>query len=125
MRQWKIALSLALVGSLAAPFVFRTYKVRPTYSVFIPFTANQKENLASYVQNSNNCQDTASSLVEDFVCRHSKERLDQGGDYESHPDLLKYLALNAGVAVAMFATIFGLAFVIPALLRRYWKWLNT
>src|SRR6266567_8019957 len=25
-RQWKIALSLAIVGALAAPFVFRTYK---------------------------------------------------------------------------------------------------
>jgi hypothetical protein len=42
-RQWKIALSLAIVGALAAPFVFRTYKARPTYSVWVPLSAREKK----------------------------------------------------------------------------------
>jgi hypothetical protein len=42
-RQWKIALSLAIVGALAAPFLFRTYKARPIHSVWVPLTAREKK----------------------------------------------------------------------------------
>src|ERR1700730_968200 len=55
-RQWKIALSRAIVGALAAPFLFRTCKARPTYSVWVPLTAREKENLVVSLQNSNYCQ---------------------------------------------------------------------
>jgi hypothetical protein len=47
LRQWKIALSLAVVGALAAPFAFGTYKARPTYSVRVPLTAQEKEAAAA------------------------------------------------------------------------------
>jgi hypothetical protein len=57
------------------------------------------------------------------------EYLNSGGRYESYPDDLKYLAINAGASLATFV---GIAFLIPMLIRglvflarRYWKWLNA
>jgi hypothetical protein len=136
-RQWKIALSLAIIGAVAAPFVFRTYKARPTYSVWLPLTVREKEDLAASIQNSSNCQTdyrrgTDDSFVADFFCRKEKEKFELGGDYEYHPDWIKYLAVNVGAAAATFVSVFGLAFLIPMLIhglaflaRRYWKWLNA
>lgn len=136
-RQWKIALSLAIVGALAAPFLFRTCKARPTYSVWVPLTAREKENLVVSLQNSNYCQTdyrpgTDDSFVADFFCHKEKEKFELGGDYEYHADQPKYLAMNAGVAGATFVSVFGLAFLIPMLIyglaflaQRYWKWLKA
>jgi hypothetical protein len=39
--------------------------------------------------------------------------------------ILKYLAINAVAATAGFVIIYGLTFLLPALARRYWRWLNT
>jgi hypothetical protein len=36
-----------------------------------------------------------------------------------------YLAINAVAATAGFVIIYGLTFLLPALARRYWRWLNT
>jgi hypothetical protein len=133
-RQWKIALSLAIVGALAAPFVFRTYKARPTYSVWVPLTAGQKENLAARFQNPNYCRATGrdNAIIHDYICGRDKEIFELGGDYESYLDHPKYLAMNVGAAAATFVSVFSLAFLIPMLIRglaslarRYWKWLNA
>src|SRR5260370_7813542 len=40
-RQRKIALSLAIVSALAAPFVFRTYKERFIHSLSVPLTPQE------------------------------------------------------------------------------------
>jgi trehalose 6-phosphate synthase/phosphatase len=60
------------------------------------------------------------------------QEFQQGGRYGGYPQLPKYLALNGGVAATTFVSIFGLAFLIPMLvrgfaflIRRYWKWLNA
>ena len=130
-RQWKIALSLAIVGALAAPFIFRTHKAHPTYSVWVPLTAQERENLARSLKNSNYCKREISVVV-DFICHHDKEKFELGGEYKYYPDSAKYLTLNAGVAAAAFAVVFSLALLIPMLIRgfallirRYWKWLNA
>jgi hypothetical protein len=131
-RQWKIALSLAIVGALAAPFVFRTYKARPTHSVWVPLTVREKENLAVSLQNSSYCRRRTDNDVIHFLCYKAKEKFELGGDYEYHPDRPKYLAMNVGVAAATFVSFFALAFLIPILIhgvaflaRRYWTWLNA
>jgi hypothetical protein len=41
------------------------------------------------------------------------------------PAIPLYLALNAAVAIVAFVLIFGLTYLLPALVRRYWRWLNT
>jgi len=133
-RQWKIALSLAIVGALAAPFVFRTYNARPTYS-----SAQEKENLAVSLQNSNYCQRETTldanaivDVVADFLCYKNKEKFELGGHYEYHPDWLKYFAVNLGAAAATFVILFGLALLVPISIhalalsaRRYWNWLRA
>jgi hypothetical protein len=39
VKQRKIAISLAVIGAVAAPFAFHTYKARPMSRAFIPMTA--------------------------------------------------------------------------------------
>jgi hypothetical protein len=41
MKQEKIAISLAVVGALAAPFVFQTYKAQPITKVWTPFVRHR------------------------------------------------------------------------------------
>lgn len=69
------------VGALAAPFIFRTYKARPTYSAWVPLTAQEKENLARSLKNSNYCKGEISVVV-DFICYHDKEKYELGGEYK-------------------------------------------
>ncbi|MBR0705403.1 hypothetical protein [Bradyrhizobium liaoningense] len=130
-RLRKIALSLAVLGALAAPFAFGTYKARPTYSVWVPLTAQQKENLADRFEGSDPCRREIDALNK-IVCNRLREQYQQGGDYEYYPDLPKYLALNGGMAAAAFAGVFVLSLLFPMVIRgfafsfrRYWKWLNA
>ena len=95
-------------------------------------TTREKENLAVSLQNSNYCRRKTGNDVIDFLCYDDKEKFERGGDYEYHPDWLEYLAPNVGVAAATFASVFGLAFLVPILIhglaflaRRYWEWLNA
>jgi hypothetical protein len=57
MRQWKIALSLAIIGAIAAPLVCHTYKARPQTSGFEPLTGTRKEEVAAYLARFNNCSE--------------------------------------------------------------------
>jgi hypothetical protein len=50
LAQRKIALSLAIVGALAAPFIFRTYKANPRFEEFVPLTAEQRERTEATLQ---------------------------------------------------------------------------
>lgn len=132
-RPLKIALSLAIVAALSAPFVFRTYKAHPTYSVWVPLTAQQKVQLAASLRNSNYCHkwgnigpnSSETSIVAEWVCRSDIERYEEGGYYEYYFDDLKYIGLNVGAAVAAFVSVFAVALFIPILIRRYWRWLNA
>lgn len=129
-RQWKIALSLAVVGALAGPFVFGTYNVGPTYSAWVPLTAQQKANLAAFIQGT--CQRRPVYVQGVDICPMSRDEYEQGGDYEHRSDLPRYLVANGAAAVAAFVSVFLLAFLIPTLvrglaflIRRYWGWLNA
>ena len=51
MKQRKIAFSLAVLGAIAAPFVFRTYKMDPVLWRVVPYTTEEKEKAAAYVAN--------------------------------------------------------------------------
>jgi hypothetical protein len=128
MRQWKIALSLAVVGALAAPFVFRTYKIRPpSVQTWVPMSEEVKAGVIAYMKRTNGCQnfvDQANSPALDS-CRFEQKALDDGGSYGSRPSIPLYLTLNAAVALITFGIIFGLTFLVPALAIRYWRWLKA
>ena len=139
MRQWKIALSLAIVGALAAPFAFGTYYERPTYSVWVPLTAQEKETLANILRRNDCDRDdfltigclTTGEALEEFK-RSTKEILERGTTEQRHFDLAGYLAMNVVTAAATAVILYLLAYLIPmlfrgiaSLARRYWNWLNA
>lgn len=119
-RHRKIALSLAVLGATAAPFVFGTYKAKPIYVVQVPLTDQIRDLRRYFVYE---CKRQRRVYCEEDIERAA---------YERRLDLPKYLALNGGVAVTMFASVFALALLIPlmirgcaSLARRYWDWLNA
>jgi hypothetical protein len=140
MRQWKIALSLAIVGALAAPFVFRTYNVRTVSKVWVvPLTEKDKEQRKNYLGTKDCAYFEVSS--ERLSClgteretfkRIIEEELERGKRAEFHADLAKDLVLNVLIAVATGYCLFLLTFLIPmlfrgvaSLVRRYWNWLKA
>ena len=144
LRQWKIALSLAVFGALAAPFAFGTYKARPVSAVWVPLTAHDKEQRANYLD-TNDCKSFDNNSSDELFCYYDlrtgekdfKRRIEKELEWGTrrggvHADLLQYLAMNVGVAATTAFSLFGLAYLIPMLIRgvvflarRCWRWLNA
>jgi hypothetical protein len=125
MKQRKIALSLAVVGAIAAPFVFHTYKEFPrALNVWTPLTAEEKDYRTTRLKETNNCQTNlhwegeteADSRRNGFLenCRWLQKTLKEGGSYVYGPSIPLYLALNAAVAIPAFILVFGLTYLPPA-----------
>jgi hypothetical protein len=129
MKQRKIAISLAVVGAIAAPFVFEPYKAEPEGTIWEPLTVEDKDEMGAFVKSTNNCQTFPDGVTASPTavqgCRYWQKALEEGGRYGPGPSAPLYLALNAAVAVVAFAVIFALTYLLPALARRYWRWLNT
>ena len=112
MKQRKIAISLAVIGALVAPFVLHIfYEIDyPEWRTWAPLTAagiqQIKVNLA-------NCS-SAELSDEGSSCQWHRKALDDGGYYAPEPSVVLYLLLNMAVVVAGFVIV-----------RRYWRWLNT
>jgi hypothetical protein len=97
MRRWKVALSLAVVGALVAPFVFRTYKVRPpSVQTWVPMTEEVKAGVIAYMKETNNCQDLVDRGIDPALelCRAEQRMLNEGGGYGPRPSMLLYLAMQ-------------------------------
>jgi len=124
MRQWKIALSLAIAGAAAAPFLFGTWKMRPMSNGWVPLTAQERENISSHIDGTDNRQKTASDIAK-ITCVMLQQELADGGEFRTYLSGPKYVAWNAAATASGFFVVFGLAFLLPALVRRYWKWLNA
>jgi hypothetical protein len=129
LRQWKIALSLAVVGAAASPFALGTYKMRPPVVqrwVSLAEEDNKEfaADLVARLKRTNDCL-AIDDQWDVSDCYLGKKFLEDGGFYGPRPSMLLYLAINAAAAILVFGTIFGLTFLLPALLRRYWGWLNT
>jgi hypothetical protein len=144
MKPWKAALSLATLGAIVAPFVIQTVRMRPTTETWIPLTQDEKERISAEMSKTSNCRAISEEFdakknmgikpsVEDFMdvisrdstCRDQLKSLELGGYVESHPSILKYAAYNFVSALAGFGIVFGAAMVIPFLIQRYWRRLNT
>jgi len=125
MNQRKIAISLAVVGAIAAPFVLKTYKENPYGKVWVSLTFEDMHRDMARLKETNNCQTIERD--EDLLrgCRFIQKELEQNGAYYSAPSTPLYLALNAAVAAVAFVVIFALTYLLPALASRYWRWLKT
>jgi hypothetical protein len=128
MKQRKIAISLAVVGAIAAPFVFHTYKARPiANNVWTPMSDDVKELFSANVKICQTFENLGHVIHESLLegCRFQQKALEEGGYYARGRSKPLYLALNAAVAVSAFVVIFGLSYLLPALARRYWRWIKT
>jgi hypothetical protein len=121
MKQRKIAISLAVIGAISAPFVFATYEMDPEWRTWTPLTAAERQQIAV---NLARCH-IAELSDEGSVCHRERRWLEEGGYYPPTPSMFLYLLLNVAVAAAGFGIIFGLTYLLPALGRRYWRWLHT
>jgi hypothetical protein len=135
MKHWKIAISLAVLGAIAAPFITRTVKMEPTTESWVALTQDEKERISAEMSKTSNCRtlseqfDAKKSMgakpsVDDFmdaisqesICRDQLQSLELGGHAESHPSILKYAELNLASALAGFGIVFGVAIVILSLI---------
>jgi hypothetical protein len=139
MKIWKVAVSLGILGAIVAPFASGTWKLHSRTDVWVPFTANEKANLAAYLEKTKNCQTLSARLdelekigsvpsvsqVADAVgCRYSLQNLSSGGEFKSYPSALKYAAANLAAALVGFLGFFLIAFFGPPITVRYWTWLH-
>src|SRR5262245_18853366 len=79
-RRWKIAIPVAVVGAIAAPFVFGTWKMRPTSETWEPLTADQKVKLGTYIQNTDNCRTFEAAFGDKFFCDMELAKLRAGAN---------------------------------------------
>jgi hypothetical protein len=56
MKQRKVAISLAIVGAIAAPFVTHTVTMHPTTETWVPLTQDEKERIAAEMSKTSNCR---------------------------------------------------------------------
>ena len=135
MKQWKVAISLAILGAIAAPFVTHTLRMHPTTETWIPLTQDEKERVSAEMSKTSNCltlseqfdakkntgskpsvEDFMDAISRDSICRDQLKTLELGGHAESHPSLLKYAVLNLASALAGFGIVFGVAVVILSII---------
>jgi hypothetical protein len=125
VKLWKVAISLAAVGALAAPAIFDTWEVMPGKEVWVPLTEERRQEIESYMEATNICKDEATEGHRFFCEYFYIKPLKEGRESVTRPDLFKYLAIKLAVALPVFLGIFGLAMGLPAIVLRYWRWLRT
>ena len=142
MTHWKIAVSLGILGAIAAPFFTDTVRMSPTTETWTLLTQDEKERISAEMSKTSNCRTLSEQFdakkntgvkpsVEDFmnvisqdsICRDQLKSLELGGHVESHPSMLKYAVFNLASALAGFGIVFAAATVIAFLIQR--RRLNT
>ena len=133
MRIWKVAFSLAVVATILGPPLTGSWQL-PEERYLKPLSASDRAWMTREVEG-----DKCKSAVTDtdrFVCDWWADQLRDSGTWSSRPTVTwEYLATNALVIVASFASVFLLvmatSFLAPRLAtamyslgRRYWAWLR-
>jgi hypothetical protein len=134
MKRWKGVLGLAIVGTIAAPFVFGTWQPRPNAQAWIALTPERRADLLAKMENSKNCRyletqveardalgltPDPDDILEAIQCHREQDALRDGGEAQAYFSRPRYLAINAAIALAGFLGVVGVALVLPVLLRRY------
>lgn len=118
VRRLKMAIPVAVVAAIAAPFVFGTWK--PTSETWLPLAVDQKAKLERYMQSTENCQTFEAASGDKDFCQMELEKLRAGGQYQYvYISTPKYFALNSAAVLGAFIGVFGLTFLLPGLVRRY------
>ena len=133
MTQRNVALLLAVVAAVAAPFLFGTSQPRANAQRWIALTPELRASILAKLDNSKNCRyfetqveardvlglNVDSKDIDDAMqCHREQDMLRDGGEAQPYFSLPRYLAINAAVALAGSLGILGLAAAAGALTRR-------
>jgi hypothetical protein len=133
MKHRNIALLLAVVAAMASPFLFGTWQPRANAEQWIALTPELRASLVAKLESSKNCRyfetqveardvlglKVDSDDIRDAVqCHREQDALRDGGEVQAYFSLLRYLAVNIGVALVGAFGTFGLAMAVPVLVRR-------
>jgi hypothetical protein len=152
MKQRKIAISLAVITAIAAPFVSGAYWTKPHSVMLVPLSQDEEAEARAVLAETSNCKthlDRVWQIIDEkskpvpigeidpkifadvpradpvTVCNSRLRVWQAGGYFRRGFSLSKYLAINLLAAALAFIAIFGLSYLLPALARRHWRWLNT
>ena len=132
MRPSRMAVRLAIMVAITAPFVAGTSEPRANAQVWVVLTAGQRAEIAAKLESSKNCRyfetqveardvlglKVDSKDIDDaMACHRDQDALRDGGEMRPGFSLPRYLAVNAAVAIASALAVLTLAFALPALLR--------
>jgi hypothetical protein len=133
MKFWKAGAGLAVIGAIAAPFVFGTWQPRANAQQWIALTPELRAGILAKLDSSKNCRyfetqveardvlglKVDSDDIRDAIqCHREQDALRDGGEAQAYFSLPRYLAINGAVALAGAFGVFGLAMVLLALVRR-------
>jgi hypothetical protein len=130
MKPWKLAISLAVIGAISAPFVAGSWRPRPNASMLIPLTEKERSNLNAQMEKSKDCRlyqsresKSDEDTLGDFMCQLDRERLADGGHWIKSFSLFRHVATNAAFMLAVFAIIYALVLATFGAVRKYFEWL--
>ena len=131
-RTRTIAICLAIAAAITAPFAFGTAQPQANAQGWTPLTPEQRVEIAAKLESSKNCRYFETQIeardvlgltvdpkdIEDTLrCHRDQDMLNGGGEMRPYFSLPRYLAVNAGIALASALSVLGLAITLPALLR--------
>ena len=111
----------------------RSRHLHPRANAQIALSSAQRAEIAAKLDSSKNCRyfetqveardvlglKVDSKDIDDAIqCHREQDALRDGGERRAYFSLPRYLAINAGIALASALAVLGLAMTVPALLRR-------
>jgi hypothetical protein len=124
VRRWKVAISLAVVAALAAPMTIDKRRARGDVGLWHVWQQWSAEDKAEIEANRDywlqrQSQEGAAQYLEDIT-----KMLNDGGHWRQ-VKISNIWFERLMAALLAFVAIFCLAMVLPAIARRYWRWLKT
>jgi hypothetical protein len=129
---WKIALGLAILAAIAAPFAFGTWQPQANAQNWIALTPELRASIVAKLDSSKNCRyfETqveardvlglkvdSNDILDAIQCHREQDALRDGGEAQATFSLPRYLAINGAVALVGACGVFGLAMALLALAR--------
>jgi hypothetical protein len=130
---WKIALGLAIVAAMAAPFALGTWQPQANAQNWIALTPELRASIVAKLDSSKNCRyfETqveardvlglkvdSNDILDALQCHREQDVLRDGGEAQAAFSLPRYLVVNGAIAAASALGVLGLAIMHSALFRR-------
>jgi hypothetical protein len=133
MRPSKSAICLAIAAAVAAPFAVGTSQPHANAQTWIALSPAQRAEIVAKLDSSKNCRYFETQVeardvlglnvdpkdIDDaMACHREQDALRDGCEMRATFSLPRYLVVNGAVALMGALAMFGVAMLLPALLRR-------